>query len=551
LLDASSDAVVVYDHDFRFVYLNAEAERLVGSSQEDMVGKVLWDMFPEGAAPFHEPLTRAMRERIPVTFEESTSMGRWTEGRCLPLPGPNGSETDGLLAVFFQDVTDRHEAARARAEAEAGRERLAFLAEVSAILSSSLDYQTTLDSMAHLVVPSLCDWCAIQMPSADGIFLEQVAVAHADPAKVQWARELNQRYPERLDAPAGTANVLRTGEAVFMPDIPEEALAVSAQDEEHLQIILGLGFRSAVAVPLIARGRTLGVLLLVTTDESGRRLSADDAALAQELAVRAAIAVDNARLFGESQNLLLREHNIAQRLQDALQPQLPGKVSGLDVDAFYQPALLEEAEIGGDFHDMFALEKGCFALVVADLSGKGLAAASQVATVRHMLRTLLYQKQSTIAESVTSLNEMLFEHNLLTGFATLFVGAYNVNEGSLTYTSCGQEPGLILRKATGQVEELPPTGPVLGAFPDATFDERTVKLASGDVLALFTDGLTEAGPSRKDLLQVEGVVSIFRDSTTSASSASEITKRMIEGVTTAATAAGMRDDVCLLIACVE
>jgi serine phosphatase RsbU (regulator of sigma subunit) len=426
-----------------------------------------------------------------------------------------------------------------------------FLAEVSAILSSSLDYQTTLDSMAHLVVPSLCDWCAIQMPSADGIFLEQVAVAHADPAKVQWARELNQRYPTRLDAPAGTADVFRTAEAVFMPDIPEEALAVSAQDEEHLQIILGLGFRSAVAVPLIARGRTLGVLLLVTTDESGRRLSADDAAFAGELAARAAIAVDNARLFQESQNLLEREHNIAQRLQDALQPQLPGKVPGLEVDAFYQPALLEEAEIGGDFFDMFALEKDCFAVVVADLSGKGLAAASQVATVRHMLRTLLYQKQSTIAQSVTTLNAMLFEHNLLTGFATLFVGVYDVNERTLTYTSCGQEPGLILRKSTGKIDELLPTGPVLGAFPDSTFEERQVLLASGDVLAVFTDGLTEAGPSRKDLLQVEGVVSIFRDSTANASSASEIKERMIEGVTTAATAAGMRDDVCLLVACVE
>ncbi len=549
LLDASGDAVVVYDRQFRFVYLNEEAERLVGAPLEEMAGKVLWDLFPDGAAPFEEPLRRAMTEGVSVTFEaKSASTGRWTEGRCLPLADDG---TDGVLAVFFQDVTDRH-------EAEAARERMTFLAEVSAILSSSLDYQTTLDSMAHLVVPGLCDWCAVQMPSADGTFLEQVAVAHADPAKVQWARELNRRYPTRLDAPGGSANVLRTGEAVFMPDIPEEALAVSAQDEEHLRIILGLGFRSAVAVPLIARGRTLGVLLLVTTDESGRRLSADDAAFAGELAARAAVAVDNARLFGEAQaaerevrHVLEREHNIAQRLQDALQPQLPGKVPGLDVDAFYQPALLEEAEIGGDFYDLFALEKGCFALVVADLSGKGLAAASQVATVRHMLRTLLYQKQSTVAESVASLNAMLFEHNLLTGFATLFVGAYDVNERSLTYTSCGQEPGLLLRKETGEIEELPPTGAVLGAFPDATFEERKVTLASGDVLALFTDGLTEAGPSRKDLLQVEGVLSIFRDSTANASSAQEIKDRMIKGVTTSATAAGMRDDVCLLIACVE
>jgi PAS domain S-box-containing protein len=262
LLDASSDAVVVYDSHFRFVYLNTEAERLMQFSREDALGKVLWDMFPDDAAPFREPLTRAMRERVPVTFEvQSPARGRWTQGSCLPLPDQeNGDGSGGTLAVFFQDVTDRHEAARARAEAEAGRERIAFLAKVSAILSSSLDYQTTLDSMTRLVVPGLCDWCAVQMPSADGIFLEQVAVAHADPAKVQWARELNQRYPERLDAPAGNANVLRTGKAVFMPDIPEEALVAGAQDEEHLQIILGLGFRSAVAVPLIARGRTLGVL---------------------------------------------------------------------------------------------------------------------------------------------------------------------------------------------------------------------------------------------------------------------------------------------------
>ena len=218
--------------------------------------------------------------------------------------------------------------------------------------------------MTRLVVPGLCDWCAVQMPSADGIFLEQVAVAHADPAKIQWARELNQRYPERLDAPAGSANVLRTGETVFMPDIPEEALAAGAQDEEHLQILLGLGFRSAVVVPLIARGRTLGVLLLVTTDESGRRLSADDAVLAEELAARAAIAVDNARLFKEAQtaerevrHLLLREHNIAQRLQDALQPPLPENMLGLELDAFYQPALIDEAAIGGDFFDVFAIDK--------------------------------------------------------------------------------------------------------------------------------------------------------------------------------------------------
>jgi PAS domain S-box-containing protein len=569
LLDASSDAVVVYDREFRFVYLNQQAERLVGAPRQHVAGKVLWDTFPGGAAPFREPLTRAMTERAAVTFElESAPTGRWIEGRCAPVTLEEASNKDGVvtpatasrtdaLAVFFQDVTDRHDGAQAHAEAEAARERMSFLAEVSAILSSSLNYQTTLESMARVVVPDLCDWCAVQMPSTDGTILEQVAVAHADPDRVQWARDLNQQYPTRLDEPHGVAQVLRTGQAMFLPEIPDELLAARAKDAEHLRIIQGLGFRSAVAVPLVARGRTLGVLLLVTTNESGRNLSADDALLAQEIAVRAAIAVDNARLFQEAQTaerevrqLLQREHNIAERLQQALQPSLPGKMQGLDMDAAYRPAL-QEASIGGDFFDVFSLEKGCLALVVADLAGKGLAAASQVAVVRHMLRALLYQAQTTLAEAVTRLNDMLTEHDLLTGFATLFVGTYDVNQRTLTYASCGQEPGLILRKAADQVEELPPTGPVLGGFPGATFTAQVVPLARGDVLALFTDGLTEAGPSRKDLLGVPGITSIFRYSTQNASSAEQIKARMMDGVEALATPTGIRDDVCLLIACVE
>jgi PAS domain S-box-containing protein len=555
LLDASTEAVVVYDSGFRFLYLNAQAERLMGGSREHFLGEVLWDVFPERAAPFREPLTRAMTERIPVTFEaEYAPTHRWTEGRCLPLNAKSGVEEVGngssdtndsvspgppALAVYFRDVTDRHEAARIRQEAEAARERMTFLAEASAVLSASLEYQAILDAMVHIVVPDLCDWCAIQMPRADGIYLESVAVAHVDPDKEAWGRELNRRYPTRMDAPHGVAHVLRTGEALFMPNIPEETLVASAKDEEHRRIILDLGFRSAVAVPLIARGKTLGVLLLVTTDESGRRLNEADFAFAQELAGRAAVAIDNARLRQ-------REHNIAERLQAALQPALPGRVPGLDLEAFYQPALAE-ATIGGDFYDVFSIEKGCFALVVADLSGKGLAAAAQVATVRHMLRALLYEHDTTIADAMTRLNAMLVEHNLLEGFTTLFVGAYDVNQRTLTYVNAGQEPGLILRKETATVEELRPTGTVLGGFEGAVFEEQTVRLSPGDVIALFTDGLTEAGTSRKDLLGIPGMISVFRDGAESAMSAEEIVARMIAGVEARVTSVGIRDDACLLV----
>ena len=156
-----------------------------------------------------------------------------------------------------------------------------------------------------------------------------------------------------------------------------------------------------------------------------------------------------------------REHNIAEQLQDALQPALPGTVPGLAVTKHYEAALTEEAGVVGHFYDVFAIEKGCTALVVGDFSGKGLVAAN-VSVVRNMLRAFLYSKPS-LAEAVTELNRVLAENNLLTGFATLFVGGTRV----LHYVNCGQEPALVRRAATGRVETLPLTGPILGSIENS------------------------------------------------------------------------------------
>ncbi len=334
-------------------------------------------------------------------------------------------------------------------------------------------------------------------------------------------------------------------QGLYAPDAPLVIRDVRA--DAHLsptaaRILEGLGLRAGMGVGLFEGGR-LVASLSVATAETPRQWTQQEVRLVEAVAAQTRAAMEAARIRE-------REHNIAERLQEALRPALPGKIPGLDVADYYQPAL-DEAEIGGDFFDVFALEKGCFVFVVADLSGKGLAAASQVATVRHMLRTLLYDRQATIAEAVTRLNAMLVDHDLLTGFATLFVGTYDANARTLTYVSCGQEPGLILRKATGDVEELGPTGPVLGGFPSASYVEQAVPLASGDVIGLFTDGLTEAGPNRKDLLGISGVLSVFRESVKDATSAQEITAQVMAGVEAVATAGGVRDDVCLLVVCVE
>ncbi len=245
----------------------------------------------------------------------------------------------------------------------------------------------------------------------------------------------------------------------------------------------------------------------------------------------------------ERERLTEREHRIAEQLQQALQPAVPASIPGLELADHYHPAL-EEAGVGGDFSDVFAADKGVTFLVVGDLSGKGLAAASQVATVRNMLRFALYNGR-TLAGPVTTLGRTLVENDLLTGFATLFVGRFDAHTNLLSYVNCGQDAGLVLRAATGQVEELPATGPVLGGFAEAAYTEAAVRLERGDVLALFTDGLTEAGPTRTSLLTGDGVAALLR-AQAGRESAPEIVSRLIAGVDDYAQG-GVRDDQCLLV----
>ena len=249
----------------------------------------------------------------------------------------------------------------------------------------------------------------------------------------------------------------------------------------------------------------------------------------------------------ERERLTEREHRIAQQLQAALQTETPASVPGLALASYYRPAW-EDQGVGGDFSDVFAADAGVTFLVVADLLGKGLAAASSVATVRHMLRFALYNGL-TVAGSVTRLNATLAENSLVDGFATLFVGRYDAGGRALTYVNAGQDAGLILRAGTGEIEALRPTGPVLGAFADAIYTEEAVTLERGDVLALYTDGLTEAGPTRSAQLTEDGVVNLLK-AQRGQTDPRGIVERVMAGVNAYA-GNGVRDDQCLLIGVVR
>jgi PAS domain S-box-containing protein len=172
-----------------------------------------------------------------------------------------------------------------------------LLIRAGALLAESLNYEAMLRQVAQLVVPHLADWCAVHFVDAGGQ-ATRLVVTHVDPAKAAWARELQERYPPR--AGEGVDHVLRTGRTERYAEIPDAMLATLAHDDEHLALLRAVGFTSAMVIPLVARGRTLGALTLVTA-ESGRRYGADDQRLAEELASRCALSIDNALLHRDVQ----------------------------------------------------------------------------------------------------------------------------------------------------------------------------------------------------------------------------------------------------------
>jgi PAS domain S-box-containing protein len=227
----------------------------------------------------------------------------WVEAQSVVVC--DDSENPIGMRGVTMDITERQRAEDAQR----------FLAEASGLLASSLDYETTLASVAKLAVPKLADWCTVHVVKENGE-LRQLAVAHADPARVEAARELQRRFPLNPDAPIGVANVLRTGRPEFYPHINQERLGLAVGNAELAVILRKQGLKSCMIVPLVARNRTLGTVMLVTA-ESDRHYDQTDLALAEDLAHRIALAVDNARLYREAQGAVI-EREEALRVRDEI-----------------------------------------------------------------------------------------------------------------------------------------------------------------------------------------------------------------------------------------
>ncbi len=184
-----------------------------------------------------------------------------------------------------------------RKDAETARNRALFLARASELLGSSLDFEQTLRNVAALAVPGMADWCGVELVDDEGVS-QQVAVAHVDPDKVQFAHDLRKRYPPDPNAATGTPNILRTGVSELYAEIPDDLLVASAIDDEHLRIIRTLGLSSAMAVPIKDRGRTVGVISFIYSD--ARRYTPDDVVMGEQLGERAGAAIANGKLYDQA-----------------------------------------------------------------------------------------------------------------------------------------------------------------------------------------------------------------------------------------------------------
>jgi K+-sensing histidine kinase KdpD len=292
-------------------------------------------MWVESAAEYAEKMPPASKAEAEGRRAEAFwSMPLVVEGRVVGLLGVGYAkarrftpEKRSFVETFTQHCAqallraqrlDQERYARlvaeeARASLEREEERRALIAEATSALAATLDYKVTLARLATLLVPRLADWCAIEMLEEAGAS-EQVTVAHADPKMVEHAWELRRRYPPPANAPTGVPNVLRTGASELYAEITDEMIVASASDEKHLGLLRELKLRSALVVPLVARGSVLGAITMVHA-ESGRRYATADLALAEEIARRAAISVDNARLYGAEQRARTTADD-ANRLKD-------------------------------------------------------------------------------------------------------------------------------------------------------------------------------------------------------------------------------------------
>jgi serine phosphatase RsbU (regulator of sigma subunit)/PAS domain-containing protein len=475
ILGNLAEAVTVQARDLSLLYVNEAAAALLEcASPEEVLRTPMAEIvarfvtLDEHGQPFDYarlPARDALAGRTPqpvLTRSVSRASGeeRWVR------------DENGEVAMAVNIVEDVTEARRAEHHQR-------FLAEASKLVSSSLEVDATLERAAWALVPEVADWCCVDVPEERrGVARRALAAEPGRHARLDALRDAVDLEDPDADGPAA---VLRDGRPRLYATVDDADLAAWARDGDALRTLRELRPRSVLSVPLMAGAHVLGVMTL-GTDESARVLGEAELELAREIGVRAGIAVANARLHAA------RTH-IATTLQRSLLPPRLPVVPGLTLAARFRAAG-DASEVGGDFYDVFEVDGG-WMVVIGDVTGKGPEAASITSLARYTMRTAAVYEASP-SGVLERLNAALVVDPDRRQLCTV-VCARIVTEpdGSATVTMASAGHPAPFRLRDGRAEPAEAGGPLLGAFEAGRWPETTVRLAPGESLVLYTDGVTD------------------------------------------------------------
>lgn len=477
-MNALAEAVTIRGADNRVIYANtaaldrlgfATAEELSAADPRELLGP--WDIADEHGGPVRMedlPSMKVLAGEDPEPMllryvHRDSGEERWVLLKARPVRDSRGAVEAAVTVI--EDVTMSRRSTM----------RLEFIARAGHILASSLDYQQTLRNIADLAVPQVSDWCALDLFDSDGE-RESVAVAHSDPAKVKLAERLRSLESRELDPDRGLGLVQRTGRPALYNEITDEMIEQAAVGEEQLRLLREVGMRAALIVPMIARSRTIGALTLVSA-ESGRTFDQSDVEFAEQIATRAALAVDNARLYSE-------RSQVAHTLQRSLLPDALPQIPNWEIAALYRPAG-HGNEVGGDFYDFWEVGQDDWLMMIGDVTGKGVAAAAVTSLVRYTARTASDYDPSP-AEVLGRVDSAL-KRRPVRSICTALCMRLSNGRGTV---AVGGHP-LPLCLGENGVREIGSPGTMLGAFSGAAWPESTFDVQPGHTLVAITDGVTD------------------------------------------------------------
>ncbi|TFV48924.1 GAF domain-containing protein [Blastococcus sp. TF02A-35] len=491
LLEAMKAAFFSLDREWRFSYVNAEAERVLGASREDLLGGVVWDLFPAAVgSDFERSYRAAVSTGRQQMFEAHypAPLDAWFEVRAWPTP-------DGL-SVSFLDVTERR---AAEEQARRSTARLSLVAQTTSAMSVSLGSvaaeEQALQRVAELLVPELGDWVIISLVDEDGR-MRDVASWHTTPSmRAAVARYAALRLAS-LQPGAPVLRALASGQVFVIPDVAE-AVGRTLPAGEVRDAFRELAPRSALTLPLAARGRTLGALSVYRSAD--RPVPDDeDVSTAHDVAGRMALALDNARLYREQRQL-------AEGLQRSMLT-APPQPDHTEIVVRYHPAMAA-AQVGGDWYDAFLQPSGATMLVIGDVVGHDTEAAAAMGQLRGILRGVAYRDGIGPARVLGELDAAVDGLGMGTLATAAIVRVEQTDEERaagltrLRWSNAGHPPPMVVHP-DGRVEELSGERAelMLGVDPAARRTETETTVARGSTVLLYTDGLVEG----RDLSLDEG-----------------------------------------------